>query len=150
MKILVVWDRERPRRSPRSEIETWWTEFSNIIFGFIFFFWIHVLSQICEFVFVILWICVWKRNSFLFFFFFLRLYGHGLRPLEKALKWLTEPTGLDVKKNLFMRVRVSRWGSRVGFGHKETRPELNPLPFLYEIHLNYRSLGVSGGLKAFI
>ena len=51
-----------------------------------------------------------------FFFFFLRLYGHGLRPVDKALKWLVEPAGLDevgldVKKNMFIkRGRFGFWG----------------------------------------
>ena len=46
---------------------------------------------------------------FLFFFFkfYLRLYGHGLRPVDKTLKWLAEPAGLDrfgcKKKNPFIK-----------------------------------------------
>ena len=75
-EILVVWDREKPSRSPRLEIDPWWTEFSNIyIYIYIYiFFWVHVLSQIwvcvCDSVNLCLWICVWKENSFFFSFFF--------------------------------------------------------------------------------
>ena len=54
----------------------------------------------CEFVFMF----VFERETLLFIYLILRLYGHrlgnGLRPLDKALKWLAEPVG-------------HRWG---GFG----------------------------------
>ena len=71
-EILVVWDRERSSRSPRSEIEPWWTEFSNIFFGFIFFWFMSSLKS--KFVFVILWIyvcgSVFERETLFFFSFF--------------------------------------------------------------------------------
>ena len=44
---------------------------------------------------------------FFFFKFYLRLYGHGLRLVDKTLKWLAEPAGLDrfgcKKKNPFIK-----------------------------------------------
>ena len=95
-EILVVWDRERSSRSPRSEIEPWWTEFSNIFFGFIFFWFMSSLKS--KFVFVILWIyvcgSVFERET-LFFFLFLKIVWQNNGGHNDAVEFFFRSRGIQ-------------------------------------------------------